>query len=95
MAGTSNELQTGTGRLINLRHTKKFWQRRGGVVHHAAMQIDLTVLPEDSAALQSMIRDAVTATMQRDAQVTELTVENEQAARVDRETAASSFRAPV
>lgn len=39
------------------------------------MQIDLTVLPEDSAALQSMIRDAVTATMQRDAQVTELTVE--------------------
>ena len=77
VAGTSNELQTGTGRLINLRYTKKFWQRRGGVVHHAAMQIDLTVLPEDSAALQSMIRDAVTATMQRDAQVTELTVEND------------------
>ena len=41
------------------------------------MQIDLTALPEDSAALQSMLRDVVTATMQRDAQVTELTVEND------------------
>jgi septal ring factor EnvC (AmiA/AmiB activator) len=41
------------------------------------MQIDLTALPGDPAALQSMIRDVVTATMQRDAQVTELTVEND------------------
>ena len=41
------------------------------------MQIDLTALPEDSGVLQSMIRDVVTATMQRDAQVTELTVEND------------------
>jgi hypothetical protein len=41
------------------------------------VQIDLTALPEDSAALQSMIRDVVTATMQRDAQVSELTVEND------------------
>jgi transposase len=41
------------------------------------MQIDLTALPEDSAVLQSMIRDVVMATMQRDAQVTELTVEND------------------
>ncbi|MGH6678905.1 MAG: IS66 family transposase [Bradyrhizobium sp.] len=41
------------------------------------MQIDLTALPEDSTALQAMIRDVVTATMQRDAQVTELTVEND------------------
>ena len=41
------------------------------------MQIDLTALPEDSGCLQSMIRDVVTATMQRDAQVTELTVEND------------------
>ena len=41
------------------------------------MQIDLTALPEDSAALQSMIRDVVMATMQRDAQLTELTVEND------------------
>ena len=41
------------------------------------MQIDLTALPEDSAALQSMIRDVVTATMQRDAQVAELSVEND------------------
>jgi transposase len=41
------------------------------------MQIDLTALPEDSAALQSMIRDVVTATMQRDAQVSELTEEND------------------
>jgi transposase len=41
------------------------------------MQIDLTALPEDSAALQSMIRDVVTATMQRDVQVSELTVEND------------------
>ena len=41
------------------------------------MQIDLTALPEDSAVLQSMLRDVVTATMQRDAQVSELTVEND------------------
>ena len=39
------------------------------------MQIDLTALPEDSGVLQSMIRDIVTTTMQRDTQVTELTVE--------------------
>jgi Skp family chaperone for outer membrane proteins len=41
------------------------------------MQIDLTTLPEDSAVLQSMIRDAVGATLQRDAQVSELTAEIE------------------
>ena len=41
------------------------------------MQIDLTSLPEDAAALQGMIRDIVTAGMQRDAQVSELTVEND------------------
>jgi transposase len=41
------------------------------------MQIDLAALPEDSAALQSIIRDVVTATLQRDAQVAELSVEND------------------
>ena len=41
------------------------------------MQIDLTALPDDSTVLQSMLRDAVTATLQRDAQVTELTAEVE------------------
>lgn len=41
------------------------------------MQIDLTSLPEDTAALQGMIRDIVTTGMQRDAQVSELTVEND------------------
>ena len=41
------------------------------------MQIDLTALPEDSGVLQSMIRDIITTTMQRDTQVTELTVEND------------------
>jgi transposase len=41
------------------------------------MQIDLTALPEDSGVLQSMIRDITTTTMQRDTQVTELTVEND------------------
>ncbi|CAH2605782.1 transposase (plasmid) [Rhodovastum atsumiense] len=41
------------------------------------MQIDLTALPDDSTVLQSMVRDAVTATLQRDAQVTELTAEVE------------------
>jgi transposase len=41
------------------------------------MQIDITALPEDSAVLQQMIRDAVTATLQRDARVTELTAEVE------------------
>jgi transposase len=41
------------------------------------MQIDLSALPDDSTVLHSMIRDAVTATLQRDAQVTELTAEIE------------------
>ncbi len=41
------------------------------------MQIDLAALPEDSAALRGMIRDAVTATLKSDARVTELTVEVE------------------
>jgi transposase len=41
------------------------------------MQINLTALPDDSAVLQSMIRDAVAATLQRDAQVAELTAEVE------------------
>jgi transposase len=41
------------------------------------MQIDLTALPDDSTVLHSMIRDAVAATLQRDAQVTELTAEND------------------
>ena len=48
------------------------------------MQIDLTTLPEDSAVLQSMIRDVVTATMQHDAQVTELTVENDRLREIGR-----------
>ena len=38
------------------------------------MQIDLDALPEDSAVLQGMVREAITA---RDAQVTELTAEIE------------------
>src|ERR1700688_2488050 len=42
------------------------------------MQIDLTALPEDSGVLQSMIRDIITTTMQRDTQMTELTAENDQ-----------------
>ena len=41
------------------------------------MQIDVTALPDDSAALQSMVRDAVAAALQRDAQVIELTAEIE------------------
>ena len=41
------------------------------------MQIDLTALPDDSAALQSMVRDAVTVALQRDAQLAELTAEIE------------------
>jgi len=41
------------------------------------MQIDLTALPDDSTVLHSMIRDVVAATLQRDAQVTELTAEND------------------
>jgi hypothetical protein len=43
----------------------------------ADMQIDVTALPDDSAALQSMVRDAVAAALQRDAQVIELTAEIE------------------
>jgi transposase len=41
------------------------------------MQIELTTLPEDTGALHNMIRDVVTAVVQRDAQVTELTAEND------------------
>jgi hypothetical protein len=41
------------------------------------MRIDLTTLPDDAAVLQSMIRDVVAVTVQRDAQVTELTAEIE------------------
>ena len=41
------------------------------------MQIDLTALPDDSAALQSMVRDAVTVALERDAQLAELTAEIE------------------
>jgi hypothetical protein len=41
------------------------------------MQIDLTALPDDAYVLQSMVRDAVTAALQRDAKVTELTAEIE------------------
>jgi len=41
------------------------------------MQIDLNALPDDSAALQSMVRDAVTVALQRDTQLAELTAEIE------------------
>jgi len=41
------------------------------------MQIDLTALPEDSGELQRIIRDVVAITIARDAQVTELTEEND------------------
>src|SRR5580692_8301320 len=41
------------------------------------MQIDLTALPEDPAVLQSILREVVTAGIQRDAQVNELTAEND------------------
>jgi transposase len=41
------------------------------------MQIDLTTLPDDAGVLQSMIHDVVAVTLQRDAQVTELTAEIE------------------
>jgi hypothetical protein len=47
------------------------------MVHYAAMQIDLTALPEDPVVLQSMLREVVTAGMQRDVQVSELTAEND------------------
>src|SRR5664279_1907126 len=39
------------------------------------MQIDIAALPEDSAVLQQMIRDAAAATLQHDAQVSKLTAE--------------------
>ena len=41
------------------------------------MQIDLAALPDDADVLQSMVRDAVTATLQHDAKVTALTAEIE------------------
>ena len=77
MAGASGKLSTCTGRLTNCRSQKKCWQRRGAVDHPADMQIDLDALPESSAVLQSMVREVVTATRQRDAEVTELTAEIE------------------
>ena len=42
------------------------------------MQIDLTALPEESAVLQGMVREAVA--VQRDAQVSELAAENDKRA---------------
>ena len=41
------------------------------------MSIDLDALPEDNTALQQMLRDVVGAAAQRDAQLNELTAENE------------------
>lgn len=41
------------------------------------MQIDLTALPEESAVLQGMVREAVAVAVQRDAQVSELAAEND------------------
>ena len=69
MAGTGGKSQTCAGRLTNCRSQKKCWQRRGGVVHHAGMQIDPAALPEDSAVLQSMVRDTLA---ERDALMTEV-----------------------
>ncbi len=41
------------------------------------MQIDLTALPEDTAALQSIVHEVVATALQRDAQVSELSAEND------------------
>ena len=41
------------------------------------MSIDLDALPDDNAALQQMLRDVVGTVAQRDAQLNELTAENE------------------
>jgi hypothetical protein len=35
----------------------KLWQRRGGVVHRCAVQIDPDTLPDDPAILQQMLRE--------------------------------------
>lgn len=35
---------------------RKHWLRRGAVVHHRGVQIDLAALPEDTATLQLMLR---------------------------------------
>ena len=56
---------------------RKGWRRRDGIVHDAVVQIDLTTLPEESAVLQSMVREAVAAAVQRDVQVSELAAEND------------------
>ena len=36
---------------------RKFWHRRGGIVHHSGVQIDPDALPDDPAALQQMLRE--------------------------------------
>ena len=77
MAGASQELPTRTGRLETYCERKKYWQRRGGIGHDAAVQIDLDTLPEDASALQQMLRDAIAAIGQGDAQVKELASEND------------------
>ena len=41
------------------------------------MSINLDALPDDNAALQQMLRDVVGTVAQRDAQLNELTAENE------------------
>jgi hypothetical protein len=40
------------------------------------VSIDLDALPDDSAALQQMLRDVVGTVAQRDVQLNELTAEN-------------------
>jgi len=77
VAGTDDDSQARTGGLENLHRRRSCWRQRGGVLHPAAVQIDLTALPDDPAVLQGMVRDAVAAARQRDVQVSELTAQND------------------
>ena len=46
----------GTGRINSAVWSNKLWHRRGGIVHHCAVQIDPDTLPDDPALLQQMLR---------------------------------------
>ena len=59
VAGAGAASQAGAGRIKFAVRRNKLWLRRGGVVHHRGVQIDLDTLPDDPALLQQMLREVL------------------------------------
>lgn len=74
MARAGGGSQTRAGWIALRRPDAKRWHRRGPVVHHRGVQIDLDALPDDPAILQRMLREVVAAATQ---QTTALAAEND------------------